>query len=132
MIGLPALAMSLVGILAAAGTAGCNGCEAKCVGPAVEISISPEVASVTICDADGICTKQGFGPVEGKTIGRTFTVPAVDHDGRIPVRVQAVTTAGAQVGPITLKPKPTSGSCGCSGPAHVWVDANGAGLYDDK
>jgi hypothetical protein len=103
---------------------GCASCEAKCVGPSAEIFVSNNVASVTVCDAAGVCTDQSFDQPGANVVSRSLTISAVEANGGIPLKVSGVTRTGSLISSVDLLAKPSKGSCGCSGPARVFVDAS--------
>lgn len=78
-------------------TSSCSSCEAKCVGPHVEIAVSADVSEVTACTDAGTCSTQTFGPVEDGTIGRSFTVIATASDGKVPVTVSGKSVDGKSI-----------------------------------
>lgn len=127
---LSALGALSLAIASMAAVSGCNSCEAKCVGPTVEVEVGSGVSRVSICDADGRCTTQSFTPSTPEPLYKSFAVVAVERDGHLPVKVDAETVDGQHIGPTTLKPKPTKGECGCTGPGLIHVGTDGASLFD--
>lgn len=108
----------------------CASCEAKCVGPHAEISVSHEVSEVTVCSDEGTCTTQAFGPAAADTMSRSFTViVAADDSGKLPISVSGKRVDGSLIDVIGLVATPSKGDCGCEGPARVFVDATGGHLY---
>jgi hypothetical protein len=119
----------LVATLSSIGT-GCSSCEAKCTGPSAEIFVSNDVAAVKVCDFSGLCTEEVFDQPGAQTQSRSFTMSAVERNGRIPLTISGSTRAGAKIASVQLVAKPAKGSCGCSGSAPVFVDTSGAHLFD--
>jgi hypothetical protein len=116
----------MVALVLAPAEVGCSSCEAKCAEPRLMVEVSSEIAEVTVCDDDDTCTHQTLAPVEGKTLGRSFTVRAKKTGKDISVSVSAVRTDAKSLAPVTVSTRPKKGYCGCSGPGLVFVDRDGA------
>lgn len=121
--------VALTSLALSAGTS-CS-CEAKCVGPHVEIFVSRDVAEVTACTDAGQCTNQTFGSSEDGTLSRSFTVISTASGGKVPIIVGGRREDGTAIGPTRLLPKSSAGSCGCKGPARAIIDSSGGHLFTD-
>lgn len=106
----------------------CASCEAKCVGPHAEINVGGDVSERTVCTDSGRCTPQTFGPAGDATMFRSFTVTLLADGRKIPLTLSAKRSDGSVIAATRLVARPTSGSCGCDGPARIFVDESGGHL----
>lgn len=104
----------------------CSSCEAKCIGPAADITVANDVATVEACDSAGTCTRQEFGPAEDNTFNRSFSFATSGEGSKVSLDVRTFLEDGtpAAAGHVEAKmPDGGSGSCGCKRPAKFFVSS---------
>lgn len=104
----------------------CGSCEAKCIGPAADITVANDVAAVEACDSTGKCTRQEFGPAEDNTFNRSFSFATSGEGSKVSLDVRTFLADGTPAASGHVEAKMSdggSGSCGCKGPAKFYVSS---------
>ena len=117
--------VACLAVLANAG-ASCSSCEAKCIGPAAEITVANDVAVVEACDSARKCTRQEFLPAGVGTFDRSFTFASSGDGTTVTFDVKTFLADGtsATAGHVHAGMSDGgSGSCGCKGPAKFFVSS---------
>jgi len=111
------LALSAIVIL----ESGCSsGCAASCSGPLVEVT-GAGVAAVEVCDIEGACTRQEFGPPSKNVLNHSFTIHVPDTAESAVVTLRAFGWDGALVASGEAESSFGKSECGCRGPARFFV-----------
>jgi hypothetical protein len=104
---------------------GCSTCEAKCVGSLANITVDNNLAVVEVCDDDGFCTRQQFGPAQIRTVERSFVVSASAINDRVHLSIRGFLADGTQAVSGQAAAMLTAGTCGCHNPAFFFVSSSG-------
>lgn len=102
----------------------CSSCEAKCVGPAAEITVASDVFAVEACDSEGKCTRQEFGIAQNNTYNRSFSFTTVGEGSTVRLDVRTFLANGTPAAAGHVEAKMPDGACGCKGPAKFFVTSH--------
>ena len=122
------MAMLLAVLLPGAVGSGCSAqCVASCFPPSTRVSIGAGLGAVEVCDSEGMCTRQEFGPEMAQVVSRSFTLTTPFDDGSTELLVRGFSSTGAEVVSGTVTATYGEADCGCPGFALVYVDDEGVG-----